>query len=244
MMINLGFCAAAAPNAGYSAVYDGVCYSYNNLPQLEEQMQKCEDAKTAAYNMANAARELGYSEEHDVILLAQTEWRSANDEYTQYLTIYNAIIADYESRWKMKWEEYPAATYIWNYFAEQGYNEYVIAGLLGNMMVEAGGSTLAIQPEIYGNGFYGICQWNKAYSDVWGTSLEYQCDFLNATIKYELDTYGYAWRKGANFDTFCGLQSASDAAKFFAVSYERCGSGSYWTRQKCAETAYRYFVVD
>lgn len=38
-------------------------------------------------------------------------------------------------------DKYLAVTYIWNYFKYYGYNDYVIAGILGNIMCEVGGGT-------------------------------------------------------------------------------------------------------
>ena len=56
-----------------------------------------------------------------------------------------------------------------------GWNDYVCAGILGNMMAEAGGGTLDLQTTIYGNGFYGLCQWNQVFADkVWGADLKGQ----------------------------------------------------------------------
>ena len=137
---------------------------------------------------------------------------------------------------------YPVAAIIWNYLRAQGYNEAVCAGIIGNMMVEAGGNTLAIQPVIYGHGFYGICQWNQAYGSVWGTDLDTQLNFLMSNIVYELNTFGYAYYSGFGYNSFCSLTSPSEAALAFAKCYERCGSGSYGARQQCAEYAYSFFV--
>lgn len=132
-------------------------------------------------------------------------------------------------------EPYWAARYIWDYFHSLGYNDYVVAGLLGNMMCECAHQNLDLQPEIYGDGYYGICQWSSGYTDIWGTSLEYQCQFLANTIQYEMDTYG------CGYEYFCSLQNEQDAAIEFASGYERCGSGSYWLRAECATEALEYF---
>ena len=110
-------------------------------------------------------------------------------------------------------------------------------------MAEVGGQTLDIQYWLKGNGYYGMCQWNKAYcSGVWGADLTGQCDFLRDTIKYEIDTFGYAYQKGFNFESFLNMSNERDAAKAFAKCYERCGSSTYTIRQNNAEKAYNYFV--
>ena len=124
-----------------------------------------------------------------------------------------------------------------------GWNDYVCAGIMGNLMAEVGGQTLDIQYWLQGNGYYGMCQWNKAYrSGVWGADLTGQCDFLRDTIKYEIDTFGYAYKKGFNLNSFLALSNERDAALAFAKCYERCGSGTYTIRQNNAEKAYDYFV--
>lgn len=139
-------------------------------------------------------------------------------------------------------DKYLAVTYIWNYFKYYGYNDYVIAGILGNIMCEVGGGTLYIQWWLYGPCYYGMCQWNNGYSEIWGADLKSQCDFLRATIEFELNTFGFVYRSGFKYNDFCQLQNAGDAAKAFAACYERCASGSYGIRQNNAMIAYNYFV--
>ena len=39
---------------------------------------------------------------------------------------------------------------------ELGWNDYVCAGIVGNLMAEVGGQTLNIDPQL-GNSYYGIC---------------------------------------------------------------------------------------
>ena len=87
-----------------------------------------------------------------------------------------------------------------------------------------------------------MCQWNKAYSNIWGASLEEQCNYLRDTIEYEFDTFGSCYKKEFNYEKFLALAEIEDAALAFAKAYERCGSGSYWQRQKNAINAYNYFV--
>ena len=113
-----------------------------DLKELRALMEECEANMTAAHDMAEAARVLGYEESHDVIELASEEWERANELYVRYKEIYdeeNAI-------WVARAEEYPVATYVWQFLDDAGYNDYVIAGIIGNMMVECGGHTLALQP--------------------------------------------------------------------------------------------------
>lgn len=189
--------------------------------------------------MAEATRALGYEENHPIILFAKQEYNNA----VAQLNLYQARLDEYDTYWEAKYNEYPTATEIWLYMKDQGWNDYVCAGILGNIMAEVGGHTLDIQYWLYGSSYYGICQWSKGYKDaVWGTDLETQCQFLVDTIEYELDTFGYVYKKGFKFEDFLILDDESDAAKAFAKAYERCGNASISKRQKNATKAYDYFV--
>lgn len=214
-------------------------YTYDNLDTLIELIAEQDSRMDAAHQMADAARQLDYSEEHDIIKYAKDEWHIAYEKKNNYEDIYSDLIIKY---WQQKEKEYPVATYIWRYFKELGYSDQVCAGILGNIMCEVGGGTLNIKYDAKSSYYYGMCQWSKAYSDVWGTSLEEQCDYLINTIQYELDTYGYAYKKGFSYNSFITLESEKDVALAFAKCYERCASGSYSARQKCATIAYNYFV--
>lgn len=143
--------------------------------------------------------------------------------------------------------EYPVAAQIWQYMKNLGWNDYVCAGIMGNLMAEVGGQTLNIQYNLYssGGGYYGMCQWSKKYhSEIYGVNdLNSQCDYLRDTIKYEIDTFGYKYQQGFCLDTFLNLTDAQQAALAFAKTYERCASGSYGIRQQNAIKAYNYFVA-
>lgn len=237
-------CSPGLVNAyAYSVEYNDVSYTYNDLDILGEKIAEQIEIMNASHDMANAARILGYSEDHEVLKLAKKEWTAANNLRLEYQLVYDKLVADHDLHWAKKSEEYPAATEIWLYLTEElGYNNYVAAGIMGNIMAEVGGQTLNIQYWLSGNGYYGMCQWNKAYSSIWGGSLSEQCDFLRDTIEYEFDTFGNKYAKGFDYDEFLKLTDVKKAAKAFAQCYERCGSGSYKVRQKNAVTAYNYFV--
>lgn len=241
LIITLSLCCGAYVSgaAAYEDPYIHMGYTYDDMDILIELIEEQISRQKAAHKMADAARALGYAEDHEVILLAQQEWTEAQQLQQSYQKIYDKL----ESKWHQKEEEYPVATYIWSYFKELGYNDQVCAGILGNLMAEVGGQTLDIQYWLSGNGYYGMCQWNKAYSaEVWGASLEEQCAFLQNTIKYEIDTFGYAYKKSFNYDSFLALTDCEKAALAFAKCYERCGSSSYYTRQSNAIRAYNYFI--
>lgn len=162
------------------------------------------------------------------------------DNYKFFSECYQLlVIEEEEAEWEQRYEEYPEATTIWLYLTvEMGYNDYVAAGVLGNIMNEAGGNSLDINPSAQNSGgYYGICQWNSSiYGEVWYCNLVEQLDYLNRTIEYEYDCYG-----NMSYENFCNLTDEREAALSFARSYERCSSGSYTRRQNNATTALSYF---
>lgn len=137
--------------------------------------------------------------------------------------------------------QYPDAEYIWKYFKELGYNDYVIAGIMGNIMMECAGPSLDLNPTVYNtDGYYGMCQWNIYVYDILDADLPTQCEFLANTIKNEFDLCYDAF--GFSFEQFIELDNERIAAYRFAQIYERCDSSTYSYRQNYATMAYEYFV--
>lgn len=139
-------------------------------------------------------------------------------------------------------KKYPTAAYIWNYLKKMGYNDYVCAGIMGNLMIETGGRTLNLNPNIYGGGgsYYGICQWSAYYCPgVQGASLDGQLAYLAKTIKTEINNYGFNYSSTMNYNNFLKMKNAREAAIAFGKCYER-GAGSD-VRANCAEIAYSHF---
>ena len=98
-----------------------------------------------------------------------------------------------ELRWAQIEKEYPVAAKVWNYLKLCGWNDYVCAGVMGNLMRETGGDTLNLKPTLYDSSraYYGICQWSKRYChEVQGKDLDYQLDYLKTTIEKEFLTFG------------------------------------------------------
>lgn len=235
------------------AGYTNDNYSKEELTILITEAQSIKDN---AHTMADSARALGWEEDDKLIKELQEKWRKADEDQKNYQGQLDKILADEaeaarkaeeeriaaEAKWATKAAEYPAATQIWRYMKAQGWNDYVCAGIMGNLMAEVGGQTLDIRYTLSSSGYYGMCQWNRGCSQVWGAGLETQCDFLRDTIKYEFDTYGFKYQKGFNFNSFLNMTDAQQASLAFAKSYERCASGSYGVRQKNAVKAYNYFV--
>ena len=147
--------------------------------------------------------------------------------------------------WKQRSEEYPVATQIWLSMKEQGWNDHVCAGILGNIMAECGGHTLSVQRDIYDHSgwFYGICQWSLYYRpEVSGLSLENQLSLLYNTIEAEFDYAGFCYYYGFTYDDFLQMTDYRNAALAFAKVYERCGPASHVIRQNNAQIAYEYFA--
>lgn len=214
-------------------------FSYRDMRTLEDRITQLTDRMTAAHEMAEAARLLGYSENHVVIQIAKNEYISALNDKGYYQTIYDEL----EENWSKKEQEYPTASYVWETLMEAGYNDFAIAGILGNMMAECGGQTLNLKWWVSTSSYYGLCQWSRGYSTVWGANLEEQCNFLLTTIKSELDTYGYMYKKGSDFHSFLEMTDEKQTSLMFSKSYERCGSATYKLRQKLATEAYNYFTT-
>ena len=239
-------------------------YTKEELTNLITETQSIKDN---AHTMAESARNLGWKENDKLIKKLKEKWVDADADQKKYQEKFDIILKEEaeaarkaeeeriaaqqaaeaarkaeEIKWAAKAAEYPAATQIWRYMKAQGWSDYVCAGIMGNLMAEVGGQTLNIRYTLSSGNYYGMCQWSRGYSQVWGAGLETQCDFLRDTIKYEFDTYGFKYQKGFNFNSFLNMTDAQQAALAFAKSYERCGSGSYGVRQKNALKAYNYFV--
>ena len=196
-----------------------------------------------AHQMAESARGLGYPDSHSIIQTAKTEWTTAQNNIDEMTAIVEKLKAEEEAKLNARRKKYPVATEIWEYLITQGYNEYVVAGIMGNLMAETGGQTLNLQVNAVSPGYYGICQWSlQYYPQVANTDLTYQLDLLCSTMEYELNTFGKLYKKGFNYESFTYMLDEEEAALAFAKCYERCASGSYNVRKKNAKKAYEYFT--
>lgn len=213
-----------------------------SLQHLSDLILDCEIKQEQSHEIANNARAMGWPEDCLTIQNAKAEWHNAELAKTAYKDRYNELSTEYKNISLNS--EYPVATYIWLYLKDLRYNDYVCAGIMGNMMAETGGNTLDLNPGLYSStgNYYGICQWSRTYYEVWNTDLEYQCEFLKNTIKYEIDTFGYAYQDGFDFNQFLSIQNAEEAAMAFAKSYERCATWTYPYRTENANVAYDYFI--
>lgn len=169
-------------------------------------------------------------------------------EFTQYIEEYNSTaeeeIVIEVNKYAEQEKEYPAATFVWRYLTEdQGYNPYVAAGIMGNIMAEVGGQTLSWDYTDKHGSYYGMCQWNMGYyPGVVDEDLEGQCDFLMSTIENEFTIFGFI--SGYSYGEFLAIEDEQLAALVFAKTYERCGSGSYEVRKANATKALEYYITE
>ena len=216
----------------------------NDKAVLTAELETCKDYEFRLINLMNNK---DLVDERHLVEEELIDVRGLINEYQEQVSAIEAEEARIEAMWSEKSGEYPVATQAWRYMKEElGWNDYVCAGVMGNMMAEVGGQTLNLQPYLYGHSganYYGLCQWSsRYYPSIQGADVDAQLDFLASTVKKELDTYGYLFRSGLDYEAFCNLTDAEDAAMAFAKAYERCGSGSYGVRQRNAIKAYNYFV--
>ena len=211
----------------------------NDFTELQNLLKECETRKENASQMANAARDCGYEEDHPVIKLAQAEWTAAND----LAMVYQEKID--ETKWAKAWKEYPVATQVWIYLTKtMGYNNYVTAGIMGNMMIECGGWSLKLDWTAVNKSSkcYGLCQWHPLYhKEVQGGDLQAQLDYAYKSFPEVLSRYAFEYKKGFTYQQFLALTDAREAAKAFCLIYERPG-GYNPARGDLAIKAYDYFV--
>lgn len=207
--------------------------------ELESLISTTNEKLQAANNMLESCKTLGYDDENPVVVLANEEVANAQADLDYYQSIYDEVLIELRAAERIA--EYPVATTIWNYLKDLGYNDYVVAGILGNIMAEVGGQTLNIQPTLSNGTYYGICQWKLCYyPSVNGLGTEGQLNLLASTIEQEFNEFGHV--SGYSYEEFLNIQDEQTAALAFAKTYERCGSGSYNVRQTNATKALEYFT--
>lgn len=191
-----------------------------------------------------------YEPIYETIIFYPEDYEALREKADLLDAIYEDRV-DYE---RYLYEKFPEAFTVWSYLTgEMGLNNYVAAGIIGNMMNECGGNSLKLQPLITSSHsmtykgvsyhFYGICQWFIGYNpQMAGASLEKQLEYLNSNIESIFDNYGYLYKKGFKYADFCALTDCKEAATAFMVVYERPGPSTKTTRQNNACYAYSVFV--
>lgn len=203
--------------------------------QLEKLMKKCKAQKVKLKKSYPDTSSINYDKYKRII---DKELPRLDKMYKYYKIKYKRAV-----HFDACAEEYPVATKIWLYLRKCGFNNYVCAGIMGNIMAECGGQSFDIQANLYDGSYYGICQWSKRwYSSVWGQDLDYQLKYLKKTMPDEFKNYGYKYYRGFGYKSFCALENEQSAALAFAKCYERCASAYYNIRTINATKAYKYFA--
>lgn len=141
-----------------------------------------------------------------------------------------------------KMSDYPVAAQVYARLSAAGWSDVCIAGVLGNMMTECGGQTLALEPycEYWDDGvkYYGLCQWSMTYNAaVDGLDVDRQIDYLFGNIEKNMAYFG---GDGA-YGRWLSSTDAGQAARDFCGWYER-GSATD-KRVQNAGTAYDWIMA-
>ena len=150
--------------------------------------------------------------------------------------------------WQKCREQYPVATDIWLIMKSYGWTDAACAGIMGNIMREVGGNTLAhINPNAYSSSgaYFGLCQWSNYYyadihpTDVWTPTIQEQLDYLRYTI---INQRSLRHNYGFDEDYLNSAIGYKEVARVFCNGYERPQEGSA-ARENNAEIAWKYFVL-
>lgn len=201
----------------------------DNIDTIRTYVSICEEDMLKAHNMANMARDLGYSDDHIIIQFAKARYSNSLSLKNMYQNKINIFVEERKKELEAKkMYEYPEATQIWNIMKSYGWNDIICAGIMGNMMRECGGDTLALDPYA-GTSHFGLCQWSKTYhGGAWGKDIPGQLEYLKNTL---------------DINIFNGCGSPEAAAEIFCWNYERpAKSDPVHKRIANARTAYNYYV--
>ncbi len=136
--------------------------------------------------------------------------------------------------------------FMWVYFRNEGFSEYAVAGILGNVFVETGGT---FDPGIISEaGYYGLFQWGKGrreelfargkeYAERMGMpedegwkDVQLQCEYAlweyryseNGWIVNSIHIYEESLALVGTKDKFENSQNEAEAALLWALGFERC----------------------
>lgn len=161
---------------------------------------------------------------------------------------YKNLIADEEAKWQRRYEEYPQATEVWIAMKSYGWSDVACAGIMGNLMVETGGTgTLYLDWDSNGDSGYGLVQWIGSRRDSikakYGTypTIKQQVQFIYDEL---YGTNGVRIQVSeSQRNAILYASTPEDAAYAFASYYERCASEYRAMRKGYARDAYNYFTT-
>lgn len=139
--------------------------------------------------------------------------------------------------------DYPVAAQVYDRLHGWGWSDVCIAGVLGNMMAECGGQTLALEPyddtTEDGVRYFGLCQWSMRYNpDVDGLDVDGQLAYLGGNIEGNMAYFG---RSQDTYSRWLQSTDAAQAARDFCTYYER-GAGKD-RRATNAVAAYEWILA-
>lgn len=171
--------------------------------------------KDAAHEAAELLRGMGYGEDNPVIQAASAWWHETH----------NAQMA-----------VYPVAAEVWQTLTGAGFSAPVTAGILGNMMAECGGHTLALVPDLHCGQYYGLCMWDVGFTpEVDDQDVAGQLAVLLATMERNIN------EAGGSYERFIGMTDARQAARYFDKYYERSAGLATYQRGENAVAALSWF---
>ena len=180
--------------------------------------------------------------EENEMLREQVEAQQAEIE------TYKTLIADEEAKWQRRYEEYPQATTVWIAMKSLGWSDVACAGIMGNLMVETGGTgTLYLDWDSNSDSGYGLVQWIGSRRDSikakYGTypTIKQQVQFIHDEL---YGTNGVRVQVSeSQRNAILYAETPEDAAYAFASYYERCASEYRAMRKGYARDAYNYFAT-
>ena len=220
-------------------------YLGDSETQLKTEKKFCQGEIDKRINIIDESKELDYYDveneyfqllEQDIVIYAEHR-----DYYeTKLQEIYNSV--KFSQSIKVNPQE--AKEQIWIMLRARGFNEYVTAGIMGNIQAECG-----FKWNVYSAGgeSYGICQWLLKYvPEISGASLEEQIDYLltgkyNMKSTFNSSSYNRNY-KNINYEQFINLQDEREAAAAFMLIYERPTSKDPTKRSNYASEIYKEFV--
>lgn len=210
-----------------------------SLEEAEKAKDEAIERQETAEKLMECLVNLNYELDHPAMKLAQAEIERAAAAIEYYEACRIELV------WRAKAEQYPVATQVWRYMSETlGWNDYVCAGVMGNMMAECGGHTLDLHWNSYNStSHYGLCQWSKKYfPHMQGASVEEQLIFLGCSVPATFDSWaGKAYKY--TYESFLQITNCQEAARAFSNVYERPGTFDT-RREKLALKAFEYFTND
>lgn len=171
--------------------------------------------KDAAHEAAELLRGMGYGEDNPVIQAASAWWHETH----------NAQMA-----------VYPVAAEVWQTLTGAGFSAPVAAGIIGNMMAECGGHTLALVPDLHCGQYYGLCMWDVGFTpEVDNCDVAGQLAVLLATIRGNIE------QAGGDYEHFLSMTDCKAAARYFDKYYERSAGLATYQRGENAVAALSWF---